>query len=113
MRIKIRYFDFDFNLEKIHEITKNFSFNFNCYFPHISCVNLAYFKEYMSILEEIKKLKLDSKKNLLIFYGKLSENYNGDDHVRFLKNNDLRCCVWANNPYLILPALRMAEIIRI
>lgn len=116
MKTKIRYFDFDFNLGKIHEITRNFNFYFNYYFPYITCVNLACFEEYSkNILEEIKKLELDKKDNLLIFYGKLFEKYNGDDYVLFLKNNDLYDgrCLWANNPHLIIPVLKMADLIKI
>lgn len=113
---EIRYFDFDFNLAEIKKITSDFNFYFNYYFPYITCVNLACFEEHSSdILEKIKKLELDKKNNLLIFYGKLLEAYNGDGHIRFLKSNDLYSgrCLWANNPHLIIPVLRMADLIKI
>ena len=111
MKTKIRYFDFDFNLEKIHEISREFSFNFNSYFPYITCVNLACFEEHEDILEKIKKLNLDAKENLLIFYGKLWATYNGDDHVRFLKKNNLNICFWADNPYRIKLSLQQKSLI--
>lgn len=109
---EIRYFDFDFNLEKIKKITHNFNFCFRYYFPYITCVNIAYFEEHSNdILEKIKKLKLDTKDNLLVFYGKLWETYNGDDYVRFLKENNLETCFWADNPYRIKLSLQQKNLI--
>ena len=113
--MRIIYYDFEINLPNIKKVTGGFYFNFNRNFQCLTCVNLACFCKYAEILNEIKTFKLDREKNLLIFYGKLSEKYNGDDHVRFLKSNDLRSgrCLWANNPHLIVPALRMADLIKI
>ena len=111
--MRIIYYDFKENMSNIKKITKGFDFDFKPNLCCLTCINIFCFNEHPEILDEIKMFKLDQKKSLLVFYGKLFENYNGDDHVRFLKSNDLHCCIWANNPYLILPALRMAEIIRI
>lgn len=111
-KTRIIYFDFDFNLEKIKEITKNFNYYFNYYFPYITCVNIACFEEHSDdVLGKIKKLKLDAKDNLLVFYGKLWEKYNGDDHVRFLKENDLNICFWVDNPYRIKLSLQQKNLI--
>lgn len=78
------------NRKKIEETLA--TFEYERYFRHIVCINMACFKKHgQKILSELEFL--NGKENLFIFYEKLNtgEEYDGDLKVKFVKELGFHC----------------------